>query len=43
MAERRDTLRISVTARLADMGEPNTDRQVTTDFDVTPLINTGRL
>ena len=89
MAERHDTLRISVTAReaveierslvlssrhlsrhenahwrrfgwphqldtprykieltglqLADMGAPNTDDEVTIDFDVTPLVNTGKL
>jgi hypothetical protein len=89
MAERRDTLRISVTAReaveieggvvlppgayrgtrtrigvalggrtswtpprykieltslqLADMGVPIKDHFVTTDFDVTPLVNSGKL
>jgi hypothetical protein len=29
--------------QLADMGVPNTDHSVTTDFDVTPLVNTGKL
>jgi hypothetical protein len=89
MAERRDTLRISVTARdaveiegglvlpaglypgtrtrigvalgggtswtsprykieltgrqLADIGVPNADHLVTIDFDVTPLVNSGKL
>jgi hypothetical protein len=29
--------------QLADMGVPNTDHLVTIDFDVTPLVNTGKL
>ena len=29
--------------QLADMGVPNTDHQVTIDFDVTPLVNAGKL
>ena len=35
---------IELTGRqLADMGVPNTDHLVTIDFDVTPLVNTGKL
>jgi len=26
-------------SQFADMGAPNTEKQVTTDFDVTPLVN----
>jgi hypothetical protein len=29
--------------QLAGMGVPNTDHLVTIDFDVTPLVNTGKL